>query len=104
MPPITRWYLLTKSKVEEDNQSTFQKFFDLDRISEALNTISMEQFILTVAAKGLLKEMPPADMSVTEQKVSGGDVLRFLFYHRFLRCSFISTNMLIHMNCVHYFY
>lgn len=79
MPPITRWYLLTKSKVEEDNQSTFQKFFDLDRISEALNTISMEQFILTVAAKGLLKEMPPADMSVTEQKVSGGAFLRFLF-------------------------
>ena len=79
MPPITRWYLLTKSKVEEDNQSTFQKFFDLDRISEALNTISMEQFILTVAAKGLLKNTPPAHMSVSEKKVSCGAVSRRLF-------------------------
>ena len=79
MPPITRWYLLTKSKVEEDNQSTFQKFFDLDRISEALNTISMEQFILTVAAKGLLKEMPPADISATEKQVILGVVPGRLF-------------------------
>ena len=71
MPPITQWYLLTKSKVEEDNLSTFQKFFDLDRISEALNTISMEQFILTVAAKGFLKKTPPAHMSVNEKKVIG---------------------------------
>ena len=79
MPPITQWYLLTKSKVEEDNFSTFQKFFDLDRISEALNTISMEQFILTVAAKGLLKLNPPPHMSVSERKVSGGAVPRQLF-------------------------
>ena len=76
MPPITQWYLLTKSKVEEDNLSTFQKFFDLDRISEALNTISMEQFILTVAAKGFLKKPPPADMFVTEEKVISGAVWR----------------------------
>ena len=74
LPPVTQWYLLTKSKDEEENLSTFQKFFDLDRISEALKTISMEEFILTVAAKGLLKSLPPTHMSVSEKKVSGGEV------------------------------
>lgn len=47
--------------------STFEKFFDLEKISEAMSVISMEEFITTVAAKGLLKKALP--MSVLNIKV-----------------------------------
>jgi hypothetical protein len=55
MPPMAVWYLLRLNKAENDNQSTFAKFFDVKKISEAMEVISMEEFINTIAAKGMLK-------------------------------------------------
>jgi hypothetical protein len=55
MPPMAVWYLLWSNKGENDNQSTFAKFFDIKKISEAMEIISMEEFINTIAAKGMLK-------------------------------------------------
>lgn len=55
MPPMAVWYLLRLNKAESDNKSTFAKFFDVKKISEAMDIISMAEFITTIAAKGMLK-------------------------------------------------
>ena len=55
LPPTSQFNLLNKNKKAKDNDSTFQKFFDLEKISESLVVISMEEFITTVAAKGFLR-------------------------------------------------
>ena len=55
MPPMMVFYLLNKDSHGEDNQSTFDKFFDMRRLSEALDIITMDEFIRTVAAANLLK-------------------------------------------------
>eukprot|EP01039_Chlorochromonas_danica_P003063 gene3063-3345_t len=70
LPPIARWYLLTQSKKEEENKSTFDKFFDLKKLSESMTIITMETFLQNVAAKGLLKIPLPSDMTV-ERLLSG---------------------------------
>ena len=63
MPPSTVWYLLSRNRAVDENQSTFNKFFDLEKIAESLGIISMEEFITTVAAKGLLKAPLPQEAS-----------------------------------------
>jgi hypothetical protein len=61
MPPKAQWYLLGRNSEEKDNQSNFDKFFDLERIAEGLTVISMEDFLQQTAAKGLLKVPLPAE-------------------------------------------
>jgi hypothetical protein len=61
MPPKAQWYLLGRNSEEKDNQSNFDKFFDLERIAEGLTIISMEDFLQQTAAKGLLKIPLPAE-------------------------------------------
>ena len=68
MPPSTTWYLLNKNKDRDENESNYDKFFDLEKISESLDIISMEEFVRTVAAKGLLKVALPPEAS--KSKVS----------------------------------
>lgn len=65
MPPMAVWYLLTKNKKEDDNVSTFNKFFDLKKIHEKIDIITMEEFLEKVAKPGLLKAPFPAS-SVAE--------------------------------------
>eukprot|EP01041_Mallomonas_annulata_P004121 gene4121-8192_t len=60
MPPTAVWYLLTLNKKNhQENKSNFDKFFDLNKVREAMNIITMEEFIENVAMKGLLKIPPP---------------------------------------------
>ena len=61
MPPKAQWYLLGRNSEEKDNQSNFDKFFDLERIAEGLTVISMEEFLQQTAAKGLLKIPLPVE-------------------------------------------
>ena len=62
MPPKAQWYLLGRNSEEKDNQSNFDKFFDLERIAEGLTVISMEEFLQQTAAKGLLKKPLPVEV------------------------------------------
>lgn len=50
LPPAMKFYLLDKNKNENDN-STFEKFFDLDKLKEFIDIISMEEFLIDVASK-----------------------------------------------------
>lgn len=61
LPPTAKWYLLGRNSDEKDNESNFNKFFDLERIAEGLTIISMEEFLQQTAAKGLLKIPLPAE-------------------------------------------
>lgn len=61
MPPKAHWNLLGQNSDEKDNQSNFDKFFDLTRVAEGLTVISMEEFLQQTAAKGLLKIPLPAE-------------------------------------------
>ena len=49
MPPMMVFYLLNNDKHSEDNKSTFDKFFDIKRLAEAMDVITMEEFVATVA-------------------------------------------------------
>ena len=55
LPPVMKWYLLDKSKNDHENHSTFSKFFDLDKIADLVDMISMEDFLKDIAVPGLLK-------------------------------------------------
>ena len=55
LPPVMNFYLLDKNSKAEENRVTFEKFFDMRKISEGVNIISMEEFIQHVARPGLLK-------------------------------------------------
>jgi hypothetical protein len=57
LPPRAIWYLLWNNNKEEDNQSSFGKFFDLNKLSESMTIITMEDFLENVARKGLLKKL-----------------------------------------------
>eukprot|EP00597_Dinobryon_sp_UTEXLB2267_P001604 CAMPEP_0170076738 /NCGR_PEP_ID=MMETSP0019_2-20121128/13684_1 /TAXON_ID=98059 /ORGANISM="Dinobryon sp., Strain UTEXLB2267" /LENGTH=426 /DNA_ID=CAMNT_0010288625 /DNA_START=369 /DNA_END=1649 /DNA_ORIENTATION=- len=60
LPPQEKWYLLDKGSHPDENKASFRMFFDLSKVSEAMKIISMEQFLDTVAFKGLLKQpIPP---------------------------------------------
>lgn len=63
LPPVAVWYLLTLGKNEE-NKSTFLRFFDLHKLSHALTIVTMEDFLQHVASPGLLRE--PYNASVLE--------------------------------------
>lgn len=54
LPPEARWYLLTTNKNHAENGSDFDDFFDIKKISETVDVISMEQFMAEVAVPGLL--------------------------------------------------
>jgi hypothetical protein len=54
MPPMAKWYLLGRNEKDDENLSTFEKFFDIEKISEAVTIISMDEFLHTVAAKVIL--------------------------------------------------
>lgn len=69
MPPSTTWYLLDKNKDRDENESNYDKFFDFEKVSESLDIITMEEFVKTVAAKGLLKIALPPEAS--KAKVTG---------------------------------
>ena len=63
MPPVAKWYLLNRNKKDEDNHSTFNKFFDISKLEETIKIISMEDYIDNVARKGLLKVPFPAEFA-----------------------------------------
>jgi hypothetical protein len=68
MPPMAKWYLLGRNEKDDENLSTFEKFFDIEKISEAVTIISMDEFLHTVAAKGMLKK--PLPMMAVNLKVT----------------------------------
>ena len=55
LPPVMKWYLLDKSKKDDENHSTFSKFFDMDKIADLVDMMSMEDFLKEIAVAGLLK-------------------------------------------------
>jgi hypothetical protein len=60
MPPAIQFYLLDKNDNFDENKSTFNTFFDLRKIREAVTIISMKEFLEHIAAKNLLKKpLPP---------------------------------------------
>lgn len=78
MPPMAQWYLLRRNKAENDNQSTFAKFFDVNKISEAMDIISMEEFITTIAAKGMLNIPLPSAANPTNFARNHDDLWTYL--------------------------
>eukprot|EP01033_Poteriospumella_lacustris_P003065 gene3065-2243_t len=57
LPAPGYWYLLTQSTNVSDNLSSFEKYYDLDKIREAVTIVSMEDFLEHVAkTPGLLKQ------------------------------------------------
>lgn len=73
LPPEKEFYLLNKNKKSLDNRSTFSKFFDLDKISESVDMVSMEYFLEHVAKAGLLK-IPFPTITTTAAAGSGDTV------------------------------
>jgi hypothetical protein len=67
MPPTMKFYLLDKNKSPQDNESGFDKFFDLNKIRESITIISMEEFIENVAKAGLLKYPFPKDLTTQKR-------------------------------------
>ena len=65
MPPTMKFYLLNLNKKEEDNESSFQKFFDFSKLAEALDIVSMDDFVEHVAKPGLLLQPFPNNMTVS---------------------------------------
>lgn len=66
LPPPGYWYLMTQSKVDEDNLSSFNKFFDISKFYESMTIISMQEFLEKVAkSPGMLKQTLPATLDVT---------------------------------------
>jgi len=68
MPPIANWYLLDRNKKGEENKSTFSKFFDLGKIRESIDIITMQEFLDEAAVPSLLnkpypKEIPTSDFA-----------------------------------------
>lgn len=59
LPPRLQFYLLNKNKERVRNRSSFDMFFDLDKVREALTIMSMRDFLLQVALPGLLKAPLP---------------------------------------------
>ena len=59
MPPEEHWYLLQANSNHEENHSEFEDFFQLEKIAENLEIISMEEFLTQTAAAGLLKKPFP---------------------------------------------
>ncbi len=41
MPPVAKWYLLNRNRKDEDNHSTFNKFFDISKLEETIKIMSM---------------------------------------------------------------
>lgn len=71
MPPMAHWYLLGRNAKDEENMSTFEKFFDIEKISEAMTIISMDEFLHTVAAKGMLdKPLPLIAVNLKVKRLS----------------------------------
>jgi hypothetical protein len=70
MPPVMKFYLLDKNPEDQENQSTFHKFFDFSKVSEGMTMLSMEDFINNVAKKGLLKKpFPPGVLPTQKTKI-----------------------------------
>lgn len=66
MPPKLKMYLLDKDQHEEENESTFSKFFDLEKLSESITIMTMESFLEQVAKPGLLNAPLPAKYTAQE--------------------------------------
>jgi hypothetical protein len=66
MPPMMKFYLLDRNADQEENKSSFQKFFDFKKISEAVDIVSMDEFIEHVAKKNLLKAPLPNNLSTKQ--------------------------------------
>lgn len=65
LPAPGYWYLLTQSTNVSDNLSSFEKYYDLDKIREAVTIVSMEDFLEHVAkTPGLLKQTLPKHTNV----------------------------------------
>jgi hypothetical protein len=65
LPPPGYWYLLTQSSDQSDNLSSFEKFYDLDKIREAVTIVTTHDFLENVAKKpGMLKVTLAKDTNV----------------------------------------
>jgi hypothetical protein len=65
LPAPGYWYLLTQSKDHEDNLSSFEDYYDLEKVRESMTIISMVEFLEKVAKKpGLLKATLGASLDV----------------------------------------
>ena len=95
MPPVAEWYLLNRNKEQEENQSTFDKFFDFAKITESLDVITMDEFMTTVAAKGYLKKPVVLPMGHTLKVIRsvrmlcGSNAVRYVITHYFYSISFL---------------
>lgn len=78
LPPKSTFYLLDKNKRREDNESTFSKFFDLLKMREGMEIISMEDFLATTARMGLLKQEYPKHIPVSNFAVNSARLWQYL--------------------------
>ena len=83
MPPKAQWHLLERNSEEKDNQSNFDKFFNLERIAEGLIVISMEEFLQQTAAKGLLKIPLPVEFQNVKVCIKYFAQMYFTFIYDF---------------------
>ncbi len=81
LPPEQNMYLLGQDKLKKNNRFTFHKFFPFDAISkehEAVDVISMEEFLETEVMTGNLKDkngksvFPPNNQTTWEGMVHKG--------------------------------
>eukprot|EP00531_Pseudo-nitzschia_arenysensis_P014738 CAMPEP_0116127870 /NCGR_PEP_ID=MMETSP0329-20121206/7062_1 /TAXON_ID=697910 /ORGANISM="Pseudo-nitzschia arenysensis, Strain B593" /LENGTH=625 /DNA_ID=CAMNT_0003621981 /DNA_START=140 /DNA_END=2017 /DNA_ORIENTATION=- len=81
LPPEQNMYLLGKDILKENNRFTFHKFFPFDAISkehDAVEVISMEEFLETEVMKGNLKDkngktaFPPHNETTWEGSIHQG--------------------------------
>lgn len=79
LPPKTKFYLLDKNNDGKDNESTFSTFFDLFKLANGMDIISMEQFLETVAKKpGLLNASYPSNIPVRKFAVNNDRLWKYL--------------------------
>ena len=64
LPPEEKWYLLDSNKKMTGTRnhlkdiSTFNTFFDMSKLIESIDIITMKEYMETVAMKGMLSEAP----------------------------------------------
>jgi len=79
LPPKAKWYLLDKNSDGKDNESTFSTFFDLYKLKDSMEMISMEQFLETIAKPNrLLNATYPIEIPVRSFATNNDRLWRFL--------------------------
>ena len=64
LPPEEKWYLLDSNKKKTGTRnhlkdiSTFNTFFDMSKLTESIDVITMKEYMERIAMEGMLSEIP----------------------------------------------